>query len=132
EGRFRDIGPAADVYGLGVTLYSLLTGRPPFAGRTPAEVIARVVSDEPERPRAVRPGVPAELEAVVVRAMEKDPARRYATVEEFAADLRRFLAGQAPSAPVRTPWLRARRWPAHNRQRVAVVVAVALTVAGLV
>jgi hypothetical protein len=129
EGRFRDVGPPADVYGLGATLYHLLTGRPPFSGRTPAEVIARVVGAVPERPRAVRPEVPAALEAVVVRAMEKDPAKRYATVEDFADDLRRVLAGQRPSAPVLTRRRRAWRWLTRNRKPVGLALLAAAALA---
>jgi serine/threonine protein kinase len=129
DGRYRDVGPASDVYGLAATLYHLLTGRPPFFGRDPADVIRRVVTDVPDRPRAIRPEVPVELEAVVVRAMEKDPGRRYATVEGFADDLRRALTGLTPAAPLLTRRRRAWRWLVRNRARVAAVAVVLLALA---
>ena len=131
-GRVHDLAATADVYGLGATLYFLLTGRPPFPGGDGADVLRRVVAEEPERPRAVRPEVPAELEAVVVRAMEKNPARRYATAEAFATDLRRFLAGERPVAPVLTRRRRVRRWLVRNRRRLGAVVGCVLVVTGLV
>ncbi|MBX9579440.1 MAG: serine/threonine protein kinase, partial [Gemmataceae bacterium] len=119
RGRHREVGVAADVYGLGATLYHLLAGRPPFRGRDRDDTMARVVRDPPARLRAVRPDVPPGLEAVVVRAMEKDPARRYRTAGEFAADLRLFLAGQEPTARPLTPGRRAARWLGRHRRRIA-------------
>jgi eukaryotic-like serine/threonine-protein kinase len=131
-GRFRDIGPTADVYGLGATLYYLLTGQPPFAGAAPEEIIQKVVGEAPVRPRTVCPDVPAALEGVVVKAMEKDPAARYPTAAAFAADLRRFLAGEAPHAPVLSRLRRGRRWLARNRKRLGAAAGTVLIAAALV
>ena len=123
-GRFQKVGPPADVYGLGATLYHLLTGRPPFEGDGPTEVIRKVIHDPLVRPRAIRPEVPAELEAIVIKAMEKEPVRRYPTANARAADLRRYLAGDAPTAPLLSPRRRAGRWLGRQRTRIAAVVAV--------
>jgi hypothetical protein len=131
-GRFADVGPPADVYGLGATLYHLLTGHPPFGGEATDEVIDKVLHEEPARPRALRADLPAELEGIVVQAMAKDPARRYPTASALAADLRRFLAGQTPVAPVLSRRRRAGRWLVRQRVRIAAVIGVVLLAATLV
>ena len=100
-----------DVYGLGATLYHLVTGRRPFVGDTPEQVIGRVLIDPPPRPRSVRPELPRELEAIILKCLEKDPSRRYRSGEALAADLDRFLAGRPPEAPLLT-------WPRRLGQRL--------------
>src|SRR5262249_41604571 len=72
-----DLGPAADVYGLGVILYELLTGRLPFEAATPGGLLRQVLFEPPRPPSALRPGVPASLDAVCLKAMAKSPADRY-------------------------------------------------------
>jgi serine/threonine protein kinase len=89
-------GPAADVFALGVILYELLTGRRPFDGATPVEVRRAVVRQPPEPPRALNPQVPAELEAVCLRCLEKDPARRYASAGELGQTLYALLVALSP------------------------------------
>jgi serine/threonine protein kinase len=84
QGR-RDVGPAADVYGLGGVLYELLTGRPPFAGRNALDVVRRVLT---EPPPALPPTVPPALAAVCGRCLAKDPAERFASAAALAAALR--------------------------------------------
>lgn len=130
-GRTKDLTAAADVYGLGATLYHLLTGRPPFIGDANDEIIRKVLTEEPPRLRSLRQDVPAKLEAIVVKALEKDPARRYASAREFADDLERFLAGTPPVAPVQTPLRRTGRWFARNRSRVLLALGGLLVVAGV-
>jgi hypothetical protein len=88
---------AADVYGLGGILYELLTGRPPFSGTSQPEVLCKVVTEPPVPPRAVNPAANRDLEAVCLKCLEKDPARRYSSAEAVAEDLDRFLAGEAVS-----------------------------------
>ena len=124
--------PASDVWALGVMLYEALAGRLPFAGVHFTEVLARVVQAEPVPPRRLRPGVPVDLEAVCLKALEKDPARRYPEAGALAAELRRWLAGE-PVA-VRRPGPVSRLWALAARNRAALLVpgiALVLTVGAL-
>ncbi len=88
------VGPAADVYSLGATLYCTLTGRPPFQAATAIETVMMVISDEPVPPRRLNASVPRDLETIALKCLQKDPSRRYATAGEFAGDVGRFLRGE--------------------------------------
>jgi serine/threonine-protein kinase len=123
-GRSRDIGPATDIYGLGAILYCLLTGRPPFERGSWVTVLERVRTEEPTQPRRLRPDVDRDLEAVCLKCLEKEPARRYAGAGALADDLRRYLS--AEPTQVRPPGRAGRAWRSARRHPWLCAAAVLL------
>jgi tetratricopeptide (TPR) repeat protein len=117
-----------DIYSLGATAYELLTLRPPFAESEREELLRRIALDEPRRPRRVNPSVPRDLETVVLKAMEKNPADRYPSAQELADDLRRFLGGEPVRARRRRPWQVAARWARRHTAIMTVTVVAAVAV----
>jgi serine/threonine-protein kinase len=126
EGQTDRFGPASDVYGLGATLYHLLTGRPPIEGGDVFEALRKVRKGDVPPARAVNRHVPKALEAVCRRAMSVRPEDRYPTPRALADDLEHWLAGEAVSAYREPAPARVARWA--RRHRTAVTGAAALLV----
>jgi WD40 repeat protein len=126
-GRTDQIGPGADVYALGVILYELLAGRPPFKGATPMDTVRLITSEEPKPLRSIRPDVPRDLEAICSKCLEKEPAARYLALD-LAEDLRRFLDGRPTIARPLPASARLGRW-CRRRARGLAMTGVGLAVA---
>jgi WD40 repeat protein/serine/threonine protein kinase len=126
----------SDLYALGLTLYELLTLRPAFDETDRNKLVAQVMHSEPPRPRQLCPEIPRDLETIVLKAMDRDPGRRYQTATELAEDLKRFTAGEPIRARRVSAWRRgvlwARRQPATAALlAVSVVALLALVGAGV-
>src|SRR5262249_34219959 len=122
SGKTEEIGPAVDVYALGAILYEALTGGPPFQAPTTLDTILKVVNEEPVSPRKMRPTVPRDLETICLKCLRKEPQQRYASAQDLAEDLQRFLKGEPILARRRGKIERLGRWLKRRRELVYLTV----------
>jgi serine/threonine-protein kinase len=117
----NEVGPAADVYALGVLLYEQLTGRPPFKAHDPLETLRQVRDNDPLSPRHLRPGLDHDLETICLACLRKDPLGRYCSAQALADDLERWLTGQVIRARPVAAWGRVIKWSRRHPERAALV-----------
>jgi serine/threonine-protein kinase len=130
RGEASRVGLRSDVYSLGASLYGLLASRPPFVGEDVMSVLRGVATEDPPPLARFNTKVPRDLETVILKAMEKDPERRYDGAAELADDLDRFLQGEAVLAQRPGFMTRARKAAARRKALLAVAAAGALATTG--
>ncbi len=126
------VGPLSDVHALGAVLYALLTGRAPFDGESSFHILVSVIEQEPKPPRELRPSVHLDAQTICLKAMAKDPSRRYGSANAFAQDADRFVRGEPILA--RPPTTAERAWRFVRRRRgaaISVAAALVMAIAGI-
>jgi eukaryotic-like serine/threonine-protein kinase len=131
RGQTKDITTATDIYALGVILYEMLTGRPPFQGATPLETLRQIESNEPVPPSRTRAKVPRDLETICLKCLRKAPQERYASAAALAEDLRRFLADEPIRARPIGVWEWLVKWARRRPERAALVGVIGVAVLSL-
>jgi hypothetical protein len=121
---------ASDVYGLGAVLYFVLCGQPPYAPAGTLEMLRRIAEEDPVPPRQKVPGLPGDLQVICLKALARQPAHRYSGPDAFAADLRRWLAGDAIEARPASRSEKVRRWVRRHPLSAGLAALLAVTVAG--
>ncbi|MBM3983372.1 MAG: serine/threonine protein kinase [Planctomycetes bacterium] len=127
-GKVREVGTAADVYALGAVMYDVLTGRPPFLGDSVAVTLQKVPTEEPARPRKLNAAIPADLETICLKCLEKVPAKRYPTAQALADDLLRYARNEPIGARPTGALERTTKWVRRNKVIAGALAAVTLAV----
>jgi serine/threonine protein kinase len=120
-GSVRDIGPLSDVYSIGATLYSLITGQPAFLGSSPLDTLNMVLSQPPKDPRSYVPSIPKDLQTICLKCLEKNPRDRYPSAGALSSDLNNFLSGEPITARPPSPMAKLRYWLKKHPTLVRVV-----------
>ena len=128
DGHTDDIGPPVDIHALGIILFELLTGRAPFAAPSILESLEQLRHRDAVPPSQIQPGLPADLENICLKCLQKDPAARYASANDLAADLERFLDGRPVSARPIGNLERLARWRRRNPLIASLSVSLAIAV----
>ncbi|MBX7105965.1 MAG: protein kinase [Gemmataceae bacterium] len=124
-------GPTVDVYSLGAILFQMLTGRAPFCGATPYDTLQQTRTEEPTGPRQLNQRVPRDLETICLKCLEKAPARRYATADDLADDLERYMRGEPIRARAVSRAERVWKWVRRRPALAGLVGVTCLSVVAL-
>jgi WD40 repeat protein/tRNA A-37 threonylcarbamoyl transferase component Bud32 len=134
-GKTDEVGPLSDVYSLGAILYCLITGRPPFLAASVMDTLMQVLDKEPAAPSLLNPLIHRDIETICLKSLQKDPAQRYESAGELAADLGRWLNGEPILARAVSRTERVWRWGKRNPSlalacSIACCLAIALAIGG--